>query len=223
MRSQNEHKQLAGNSYRELKLLEEVSRTPESSQRRLASHLGVAVGVTNVLIKSLARNGYIRMVRVKRRSWIYLLTPSGIARKVQLTFAYVENFLDHYRRIQEILRDEIAALALEPSAKIAIYGQTELSELAFVVLRNFGFTEIDIIDRAEEGEDAGSFLGIPVKSIHSISIEKYTKIVLVAYPVEMESRYRDMIEKGASASQIVPLLQEIELAAIEQDQEESVK
>ena len=219
MRSDNEHINLAGNSYRELRLLEEVSRAPESSQRRLASHLGVALGVTNVLIKSLARKGYIRIVRVRWRSWVYVLTPSGIARKVQLTFAYVENFLDHYRRIREILQEEIAALTLEPDSRVAIYGQTELGELAFIVFRNMGVTEIDFIDRTSDGD---RFLGFPVRSFDSVNIDEYHKIV-VAYQSDIEGRCRDVMNIGASASQIVPLLHEIELTTIERSKNRSTE
>lgn len=57
MRSNNEHKNIEGESNRELRLLEEAQRTLEMSQRRLAGRLGIALGVTNVLVRSLARSG----------------------------------------------------------------------------------------------------------------------------------------------------------------------
>ena len=211
MRSETEHKGIAGDSYRELRVLEEVSRAPNLSQRRLAGHLGIALGVTNVLLKSLARKGYIKIVRVKWRSWMYVLTPSGIARKVQLTFAYVENFLDHYRRIRHIINKDIQALALDADARVAIYGRTELAELAFLVLRDLRVTNIDVVDHAPSGD---SFLGMPVIDINVASVDAYDKII-VAFPSDMDARCRELLRIGASAGQIVPLLQNIEVVSAE--------
>ena len=56
MRSANEHPMsLDGSIYRELRVLEEVDRNADLSQRRLASQLGIALGVANLLVKRLAR------------------------------------------------------------------------------------------------------------------------------------------------------------------------
>lgn len=217
MRSGREHTEIAGDSYRELRLLEEVSLEPNSSQRRLANRLGIALSVTNILMRSLARKGHIRMVQVRWRRWIYTLTPSGIARKVQLTFAYVESFLDHYRRIREILYEDLEALALDTDSTIAIYGQTELAELTFVILRNLGITKIAIIGPSPA--DA-TFLGMPILSLDALSVGDYSKIV-VAFPADMEHKCRELIEIGAEPDQIVPLLHNASVASVELDKRES--
>ena len=62
--------------------------------------VGIAVGVANVLIKSLVTKGYVRASRVTWKGWAYILTPAGVARKVQLTANYVDRFLDHYRTVR---------------------------------------------------------------------------------------------------------------------------
>ena len=51
--------ELEESTYRELRLLEEVEIKPEVSQRHLASQLGVALGVANLLVKNLAKKGYM--------------------------------------------------------------------------------------------------------------------------------------------------------------------
>ena len=55
---------IAGGSFRELRVLEEVESTPNLSQRKIAGSVGIAVGVANVLIKSLVTKGYVRASRV---------------------------------------------------------------------------------------------------------------------------------------------------------------
>jgi len=202
MRSKNEHKEIAGDSYRELRLLEEVSLEPNSSQRKLAKRLGVALGVTNILMRSLGKKGYIRIVQVKWQSWIYTLTPTGIARKVQLTFAYVENFLGHYKRIREILHESLDTLAFDTCSSVAIYGQSELRELIFIILRDLGITNITIIDPRPSGM---TFLGMPILSFKCMSVEDYSKII-VAFPTDMQIRCQQLLDVGANPKQIVPLL-----------------
>jgi DNA-binding MarR family transcriptional regulator len=206
MRSNREHTNLGRETYRELRLLEEVFRSSEMSQRRLAGTLGIALGVTNVLLKTLAKKGYIRIVQVKWRRWIYVLTPAGIAHKVQLTVAYVDGFMDHYRRIRDIIVKDLESLALDADSRIAIYGQTELAELAFLVLRNMGVQHIDIVDK---GNEDSTFLGLPVKHLESISKEGYAK-VLVAFQYDGESRQNELLGAGIRSASIVLLLRDNE-------------
>ena len=200
MRSKTEHKEIAGDSYRELRVLVEVSKAPNLSQRRLAGRLGIALSLTNILLKGLARKGYIRIVRVTWRSWMYVLTPSGIARKVQLTFAYVDSFLDHYRQIRQIINDDLQMLAL--------------GELAFLVLRDLGVSNLDVIDNEPSNDN---FLGVQVINIDAVAVANYKKII-VAFPSDMDARCQDLLDVGASSNQIVPLLQNMDLAQTHTDE-----
>ena len=192
MRSNSEHKNLEGEAYRELRMLEEFQRTPDMSQRHLAHRLGIALGVTNVLVRGVAKRGYIRIVQVKWKRWAYVLTPAGIARKVQLTFAYVERFLDHYRRVRQLLTEDVGSLALTSESQVAIYGRTELAELLFLVLRDIGVLNIHVIDVNPE---KSTFLGMPVHTLSSMSPEEYTKI-FVAFPADVEDRCEEMQQKS---------------------------
>ena len=202
MRSKSEHRNFEGETYRELRLLEEVQRTPDMSQRHLSHSLGIALGVTNVLVRGLAKRGYIRIVRVNWKRWAYILTPAGIARKIQLTVEYVERFLDHYRRVRELLTEDIGSLALTPDSCVAIYGRTELGELIFLVLRDIGITNIEVID--VEPADS-TFLGMPVRTLNAISAGDYANI-FVAFPVDVEDRCEELRANGVCPSQIVTLL-----------------
>jgi len=83
---------------RELELLEVIEEDPAVRQVDIATRLGVAVGTVNWLLKRLAGKGYIRMKRIGRWQWRYLLTPSGIARKAKLTRQYVRASMTQYRK-----------------------------------------------------------------------------------------------------------------------------
>jgi len=148
---------------------------------------------------------------------MYVLTPSGISRKVQLTFAYVDSFLDHYRQIRQIINDDLQTLALDSDARVAIYGRTDLGELAFLVLRDMGVSNLDVID--DDSSD-GMFLGMQVININAMAVSEYEKIV-VAFPSGMDDRCQKLLVAGASPHQIVPLLQNMDLAHTETDELDS--
>jgi ribosomal protein S25 len=197
---------LEDESYRELRLLEAVGRTPEVSQRHLAHELGIALGVANRLVQNLGKKGYIRVTQAGWKRWVYALTPAGITRKVHLTLAYVERFMDHYRRVRALVREEIGAQVANDKSRVAIYGTTELAELLYLALRDRGITNIDFFDVTVEAQHAASlrFLGMPVHGLETMAPEQYVK-VMVAFPGNVESRCRELRTVGVSSSQILTL------------------
>jgi DNA-binding MarR family transcriptional regulator len=188
-------------SYRELRLLEEIQRTPEISQRQLARQLGVALGVANALVRGLARRGYIRSTQVGWKQWVYVLTPTGINRKVQLTLEYIENFIDHYKRVRQLLRDDLGSIGVPHNARIAVHGVTELAELIHLSLADLDIHNVDFI-----GDDTtiSSFLGRPVKTLEAINPGKYVKVIVASSVVE--ARREALANAGFDSDQIVTLL-----------------
>ena len=60
MRSDDEQQiPLDSSVYRDLRLMSEVDETPEVNQRQLSLKLGIALGLTNVLLKNLVQKGYV--------------------------------------------------------------------------------------------------------------------------------------------------------------------
>jgi len=203
MRSRDEHqKGLESNSYRELRLLEEVEGTPDLSQRKLAHQLGIALGVANILVRNHAKRGYIRITRLGWRRWAYVLTPAGMARKISLTFAYIEGFVDHYRRVRSLLRDDLSGLTLSTESRVAILGTSELAELAYLALRDLGISDIDVFDRDSSGE---RFLGNLVPGLENMVPESYSK-VLIADSGDTDELRDSLLARGVGGPQIVELL-----------------
>ena len=96
--------------YRVLKALE---ANPNLSQRQLASELGISVGKANYCIKALIDKGWVKARNFRnsdnKLAYAYMLTPSGIRRRTQLTM----RFLELKRREFEALQREIAVLRAE--------------------------------------------------------------------------------------------------------------
>jgi DNA-binding MarR family transcriptional regulator len=130
---------IGGMADRELRLLAEVHRRPQASQRELARRVGIALGMTNLLLHNLAEKGYVRITRAGWRRWLYALTPDGFLRKVQLTLSYVHRFLDHYQKVRQTLREELAVQSLNAESRVAILGTGEFAELVYLGLNDLGY------------------------------------------------------------------------------------
>jgi len=101
--------------YRVLRLIEEQ---PEVSQRELARALGVSLGKTHYLMKALLEKGLVKANNFRRSdnklAYAYLLTPKGIAAKVELTRAFLRLKEDEYQAAREEierLRNELGTTA----------------------------------------------------------------------------------------------------------------
>jgi len=72
-----------------LGLLESVERGGEQSQRRLASELGVALGLVNAYLKRCINKGLVKVSEAPARRYAYYLTPHGFTEKSRLTVEYL--------------------------------------------------------------------------------------------------------------------------------------
>ena len=192
-----------GDLPRELKLLEEIEINPQLTQRGLAGKLGVALGVANILVKSMTKKGYIKATQLGWKRWVYIVTPSGFSRKIALTLAYVKRFLDHYNHVSSMLREELDSLTLNAESRIGIYGTDELVELVYLSLLYMGITEIQILGHDSNGR---RFLGLEIHEPANTSSTDYS-LVIVASLTE-DGWLRDkLIENGFSSSKIISVLQ----------------
>ena len=96
--------------YRALKILEQQ---PDLTQRQLAEELGVSLGKTHYLVKSLIDVGWVKLDNFQRSDnkwgYAYLLTPMGIVEKAAIT----ARFLVRKQREYSELQQEIAQLQEE--------------------------------------------------------------------------------------------------------------
>ena len=96
--------------YRVLKILEQQ---PDLTQRQLSEALGVSLGKTNYLVKSLIDVGWVKLDNFQRSNskwgYAYLLTPKGMVEKAAIT----TRFLIRKQREYNELQQEIAQLQEE--------------------------------------------------------------------------------------------------------------
>ena len=100
-----------------LQLMAHVEQNPQDTQRTIASELGVSLGSVNYCIKALINRGFLKVENFRKSSnklgYAYLLTPSGIGEKANLTLSFLKRKQQEYNRLErEIaeLQEEVAKL-----------------------------------------------------------------------------------------------------------------
>jgi len=159
---------------RDLLLLNELDRDGGATQRTLATKLGVALGLTNLYLKRLARNGYIKITTIPRNRIRYLLTPQGFTEKSRLTYLYMQYSLSYYRDMRGRLKRMLTSLDKTNGHRVAIYGTNELAELAYLSLREMNIDCVGFID----GDSRESFLSCPVSSPEGIVDWQFDRVLI---------------------------------------------
>ena len=100
----------------QLSLLRLLEKNPQLTQRQLSAELGVSLGKTHYVVKSLIDVGLVKLDNFQRSDnkwgYAYLLTPKGIKEKAAITVRFLARKQDEFRRLEreiEILKSEVDA------------------------------------------------------------------------------------------------------------------
>jgi DNA-binding MarR family transcriptional regulator len=159
---------------RDLLLLNELDRDGGATQRTLAAKLGVALGLTNLYLKRLARKGSIKITTIPRNGIRYLLTQQGFTEKSRLTYLYMQYSLSYYRDMRIRLKEMMSTFDASEGQRVVIYGTNELAELAYLSLREMNIDCVGFID----GSSRKSFLSCPVSSPDRIASWQFDRVLI---------------------------------------------
>jgi DNA-binding MarR family transcriptional regulator len=152
------------------RILTEIEASKRLSQRDLSRSLGIALGLTNLLLRRLVRKGWVRMVQVKPNRVMYLLTPVGTLQKAKMSRAYLASSVQFYAEARTRISQRFAALSAEwpagdgnngDSKRIVFYGAGELAEIAFICLQGSDLELVGVVDDSTRTR----FFDVPVYSI----------------------------------------------------------
>ena len=175
---------------RELAMLDAVERDQHITQRSLSAKLGIALGLTNLLVKRIVTKGWIKVTHLKANRVAYLITPAGIAEKARLTNAYIESTIHLYTETRALIRESLDRLSAGWPAedldengrkRIVFYGTGEVAEIAYISLQETDLQLVGVVD----DKPRKPFLGFPVHSPdllkpESLNGEPFGRLVVVA-------------------------------------------
>jgi DNA-binding MarR family transcriptional regulator len=128
----------SGTVARDLGLLNEIERDPDTTQAGLATQLGVAVGTVNWHLKRMVAKGYVKVKRAERRKLRYILTPEGIALRARLTVQYVERSMALYRQARQEARRAVAHARQQGFRAVRIQGTGDIADVCQLTCLELG-------------------------------------------------------------------------------------
>ena len=174
---------------RDLLLLTELERDGAVTQRSLATKLGVALGLTNLYLKRLAKKGCIKITTIPPHRVRYLLTPQGFAEKSRLTYLYMQYSLTHYRDMRARLRDTLSRAAGTGVKRVVIYGTGELAEMAYLSLCETSLVLVGFIDDGQRD----AFLSYPVRQPDALADWEFDAVLLAE--LEQAAGQRECLDR----------------------------
>jgi DNA-binding MarR family transcriptional regulator len=144
-----------------LGLLSSVERDGGQSQRRLASELGIALGLVNAYLRRCVKKGLVKVTHAPAHRYMYYLTPIGFAEKSRLTVEYLSVSFGFFRQAKAECAAVFGAAAERGYSRVALAGISDLAEIAMICALNTGVKVTAVVD----GKSTLShFVGVPVAS-----------------------------------------------------------
>ena len=168
-------------------LLAHIEADGTASQRHLSRQLGIALGLTNLLLRRIVARGWVKVVQLRPNRVRYLLTPAGMAAKARLTREYLQGALTFYvdarDRVRERLDELSADLARDSESKrIVFFGLGEIAEIAYVSLQH---TDLELVAVVSDGHSK-TFFGLPVhpeERLHGLAVngQAFARLVVMSF------------------------------------------
>lgn len=186
-----------------LGLLNAVHDNETLTQRTAASQLGIALGLTNAYLKRCIKKGLIKVQQIPPNRYAYYLTPKGFAEKSRLTAEYLSSSFTFFRRA----RSQCTALLADSTARgwrrIALYGKSDLAEIAVLCSGEHDVTLVGVVDPAN-GE-TGEFFQCPLVGGLS-DLDAYDAILLTDLLTPQDSYDRLLASVAADRILTPPML-----------------
>ncbi|MDN3515940.1 MAG: hypothetical protein NG747_16305 [Candidatus Brocadia sp.] len=127
--------------------------------------LGINVASINFALKKLTKRGLVKMLGVNPRRIRYILTAKGIAEKTQLAYKFFDRNFHFYKAVRKDVENKINSIPFQDRNSAAIYGVTDLMEMAYLVIQD---KEIDLVAIVDDEKKIRTF-GYQVIGIDEIN------------------------------------------------------
>ncbi len=144
-----------------LGLLESVEKDGAQSQRRLATELGIALGLVNAYIKRCVKKGLLKVRQAPAGRYAYYLTPQGFSEKSRLTLEFLSSSLSFFRMARGDCAQIFEDVRARGFKRIVLCGRSDLTEIATLCAMENDIALVAVVDPKASGEQ---FLNIPLKT-----------------------------------------------------------
>lgn len=129
----------------EHKIIEEISKESNLTQRELSKRTKLSLGSVNIILRRLVKRGMVKTKNLNPKKVEYMVTPKGFSEKATKSYKYIYKTIDLVRRVKE----EIAKIVLEEynngQRQFAILGNDDLADIIELALKGFDYEKVSNI------------------------------------------------------------------------------
>lgn len=96
------------NNFLSFQLIKVLEKSPVQSQRALSKRCGVSLGSIHYCLNALIEKGYVKAKNFRnaqnKLAYSYVLTPSGLNLKKELTLAFLRRKQEEYEAVQREIK-----------------------------------------------------------------------------------------------------------------------
>jgi DNA-binding MarR family transcriptional regulator len=184
-----------------LRLMGEVERNGNYTQRELSHRLNLSLGLVNTFLKRLVNKGYFKVRTMPRNRVKYFLTPEGLARKSKLTVEYLKYSVNFYRDIKKLLINKYREMENNNVNSVLFYGAGEVAELAYLYLQLTSIQLAGIIDDKMNGRN---FFGLRIGEPDRIDQLDWDMVLLTRLE-DTDEDIQDLLERGIDPGRIATI------------------
>ena len=128
------------------RLIVELQRGSNVSQRALARRLGVAVGTVNRLLGDMVEAGYVEVFNREVRPFAYKVTDDGRRYERRLGLEQYSWILGRLRRLEQRIRATLYELQSRGLQRVVFYGAGDVMEATYRVASGVGLQIVGVVD-----------------------------------------------------------------------------
>ena len=184
-----------------LRLMGEIDRNGNYTQRELSRRLNLSVGLVNTFLKRLVNKGYFKAKTMPRNRVKYFLTPEGLARKSKLTVEYLKYSVNFYKDIKRLLLSKYREMGKNNVASLLFYGAGEVAELAYLYLQLTSIRLTGIVDDKLDGKD---FFGHRIAGLDHIHQTDWDMVLLTRLE-DTDEDIKNLLKRGVDPERIATI------------------
>lgn len=134
----------------ELSVLRLVQTDSNITQRKIATELGIALGLANTYLRRCVMKGLVKMTSAPAKRYAYYLTPQGLAEKGHLVGEFLSQSFNFFRQAREQCEAALARCADTGWRRVALCGEGDFAAIARLCAPEFG---VDILGTVAGSHD----------------------------------------------------------------------
>lgn len=164
-----------------LAVMEVLAEEEEITQRQLSQKTGLNLKKVHYCLHKLLEKGHVKFQRAMnnpdKRCYLYILTPSGLKAKSQLTYGFLEFTLGFYNQVEQKLRHCLAQMGQEGVNRILLCGASEAARIVIGLVQGNGIVVAGVLDKASGAEE---FEGFPIIDIQDAVVVGWDGVLITA-------------------------------------------